>query len=66
MHQIGNKLLQANVLNQQGILGSPVLVNIWNGAWLILLLICFPSIALLFQPEKQRICVRNYSVGLGI
>lgn len=34
---VGNTLLQQGVLARQGVLGSPLIVNVWTGLWLILL-----------------------------
>ncbi|HEY0677781.1 MAG TPA: hypothetical protein VGD17_05825, partial [Chitinophagaceae bacterium] len=39
LHKLGNNLLQNGILNQQGVLGSPVLVNLWTGLWLVALLL---------------------------
>lgn len=35
LHKLGNYLLEAGVLSQPGILGSPVLVNLWTGLWVV-------------------------------
>lgn len=35
---VGNTLLQQGVLAQRGILGSPLIVNVWTGFWLLLLI----------------------------
>lgn len=53
MHKIGNQLLAKGVFAQESILGSPLLVNIWNGMWLTLLLIIFRNLGRLFQPQEQ-------------
>jgi hypothetical protein len=36
MHKFGNYLLNNGVLNKTGLFGSPILVNVWFGAWLII------------------------------
>jgi hypothetical protein len=45
LHKLGNNLLEAGVLSGPGILGSPVLVNLWTGVWVVigLYFICFPT-----------------------
>ncbi|MGB8191926.1 MAG: hypothetical protein WCF67_08410 [Chitinophagaceae bacterium] len=39
MHKLGNSLLEKGFLHQAGVLGSPLLVNIWTGVWVIILLL---------------------------
>lgn len=53
MHKMGNQLLAKGVLAQESILGSPLLVNVWNGTWLVLLLISFRNLSRLFQLQKH-------------
>jgi len=33
LHQVGGKLLQRGILNKTGVLGSPLLVNLWSFLW---------------------------------
>jgi hypothetical protein len=61
MHKIGNQLLANDVLAQPGILGSPLLINIWNSIWLVLLLVSFSNLGKLFQ-SKQQIAARKKEV----
>jgi hypothetical protein len=51
MHIGGNQLLKAGVLNRIGLLGSPLLVNLWNGIWALVLLLCFSGLTKLFKRQ---------------
>lgn len=44
LHKLGNNLLEKGTLNEPGILGSPVLVNLWTGAWLVIGLLVWKSL----------------------
>ena len=56
MHKLGNLLLARGFLAEEGILGSPVLVNIWNGFWLIMLLFTFRYLTtILIHPKEKEV-----------
>ena len=59
MHKLGGTLLQQGVLNQQGILGSPVLVLLWNAFWLIVLLFTARFLGVLLRQEIRIGAIRQ-------
>lgn len=59
MHQLGNQLLAKGILDREGILGSPLLVNCWNGAWLTILSLSFANLGGLFKTEQQLFAKRE-------
>lgn len=54
MHKLGNQLLAGGFFAEEGILGSPVLVNIWNGFWLILLFFTFRYLTTILVHPKEK------------
>jgi hypothetical protein len=44
LHKLGNALLQKGMLDQTGLLGSPVLINVWTGIWFIVLLFTWKAL----------------------
>ncbi|MGV3539680.1 MAG: hypothetical protein ACO1OQ_07715 [Rufibacter sp.] len=63
MHKLGNALIQNGILAWEGILGSPVLVNLWNAFWLLLLFITFRYIPSLFIPAAKNINTTETRIG---
>lgn len=47
---VGNTLLQQGVLAERGIFGSPLIVNVWTGFWLLLLVAFRRHLASSFAP----------------
>ncbi|HZH00023.1 MAG TPA: hypothetical protein VEY32_03020 [Flavisolibacter sp.] len=59
MHKLGGTLLQQGVLDEQGMLGSPVLVLIWNAIWLTVLLLTARSLGVLLTQEIRIGAIRK-------
>jgi len=53
MHKLGGSLLKQSVLDQQVILGSPLLVLVWNIVWLSIILLTASSLTLMLKEEKM-------------
>jgi hypothetical protein len=51
MHKLGGNLLKQGILDQQGFLGSPVLVLLWNAFWLLLLLMTAKALSYILREE---------------
>jgi hypothetical protein len=53
MHKLGGSLLKQGVLDQQVILGSPLLVLVWNIVWMSVMLLTASSLTLILKEEKM-------------
>ncbi|MBC3539963.1 hypothetical protein ACFSC6_04775 [Rufibacter sediminis] len=53
MNKLANQLLQLGVLAVPGLLGSPLLLNLWNAGWLVVLLLMFRSLETLLSPAQE-------------
>jgi hypothetical protein len=60
MNQAANRLLHGGVLAGNGILGSPLLVNVWNAGWLLVLALTFRQLYQLLVPSAGEIQVANH------
>lgn len=49
-----NTLLQNNLLDQPGIIGSPVLVNIWTFFWVIILVLFWTELKTVLTPAEKN------------
>jgi hypothetical protein len=62
MHKLGSQLLQAGVLAETGILGSPLLVNVWNAVWLLVLISSYKHIGQLFQEASEPVFIPAFKL----
>ncbi|RNI31315.1 hypothetical protein [Rufibacter latericius] len=54
MNKLANGLLHQGVLAGTGILGSPVLVNVWNALWLLVLVLTFWHLSTLLTVAEEK------------
>ncbi|WP_210463613.1 hypothetical protein [Rufibacter roseolus] len=54
MNRLANGLLHKGVLAGEGILGSPVLVNVWNALWLLVLGLTFRHLPTLLTGAEKK------------
>ncbi|WP_205503693.1 hypothetical protein [Rufibacter psychrotolerans] len=55
MNGLANWFLRQKVLAGDGILGSPVLMNVWNAGWLLVLLFTYEHLYTLLRPAQPAI-----------
>jgi len=56
---VGNTLLREGVLARPGILGSPLIVNVWTGLWLVLLVALWRHLSTTLIPMAGEQSVQN-------